>query len=147
MKFGGYTVFSLSVRPSVCRHYLVSATPPIPLVTFPSNSPHLLPIMRSCAWRQEMLLLSFSDFSWIFQNWTSSFPFFVWRWWVYHRPRGVSSLPLATALVRNRTSPKTLSSLGVKIWNEIPQHVRDAGSLYSFKKGCIAHNFANMEPL
>ena len=52
-----------------------------------------------------------------------------------------------SSLFRNRASPKTLSSLGVKIWNEIPQHVRDAGSLYSFKKGCISHIFATMEPL
>ena len=48
---------------------------------------------------------------------------------------------------RSRSSPKTLSFIGTKIWNELPQHVRDARSLFSFKKSCIQFIFDHVEPL
>ena len=46
---------------------------------------------------------------------------------------------------RDRSHPKTLSAAGSKIWNEIPQHVRDARSLFSFKKNLIPHIFSTMD--
>ena len=52
-----------------------------------------------------------------------------------------------SSLFRRRTSHKSLSTLGAKIWNELPQHVRDARSLYSFKKGCVLHIFDTIAPL
>ena len=51
-----------------------------------------------------------------------------------------------SSLYRKRTSPKSLSSFGTKCWNELPQHVRDARSLYSFKKGCTLHIFNSIDP-
>ena len=45
----------------------------------------------------------------------------------------------------NRNSTKTLNMTGSKIWNSIPQHIRDARSYYSFKKGILNHIFNEIE--
>ena len=52
-----------------------------------------------------------------------------------------------SSLFQNRNSHKSLSTLGVKVWNGLPQHIRDAGTLYSFKKGCTTRIFYKLEPL
>jgi len=45
----------------------------------------------------------------------------------------------------NHSSSKTLNATGSRIWNSIPQHVRDVRSLYSFKKNILTHIFKNIE--
>ena len=44
-----------------------------------------------------------------------------------------------------RSHPKSLNNIGPKIWNEIPQHIRDASSLFSFKKSILAYIFSSVE--
>ena len=58
-----------------------------------------------------------------------------------HNTRSASS----GRLHRNRTHTKTLSTTGSKFWNKIPQHVRDARSLYSFKRNLIPHIFSTID--
>ena len=47
----------------------------------------------------------------------------------------------------HRTSQKSLSYLGAKYWNQLPQHIWEMRSLYGFKKCLVHYIFENIEPL
>ena len=49
------------------------------------------------------------------------------------------------SIIHQSTTPKSLGFVAPTIWNAIPQHVRDAGSLYSFKKNILTHIFGSVE--
>ena len=45
----------------------------------------------------------------------------------------------------SQSHPKSLNATGSKIWNTLPQHVRDTSSLYSFKKSVLNYIFSHVE--